>query len=59
MSEISPEERGERLRAGEDDLLVLDIRHEEEYDDWHIPDTVDVYDEPTDPELDSDDRAAK
>ena len=50
MSEISPETLGERLQADEDGLLVLDIRHEEEYDDWHIPDSVnvDVYDELTD-----------
>ncbi|MFA9518660.1 MBL fold metallo-hydrolase [Halopenitus sp. H-Gu1] len=49
MSEISPERLGERLQAEEDDLLVLDIRHEENYDDWHIPDSVnvDVYDELT------------
>jgi glyoxylase-like metal-dependent hydrolase (beta-lactamase superfamily II) len=47
MSEISPETLGERVQAGEDDLLVLDIRHEAEYEDWHIPDSVnvDVYDE--------------
>ncbi|WP_433634388.1 MBL fold metallo-hydrolase [Halomicrococcus sp. NG-SE-24] len=46
MSEMSPEALGERLHANAD-LLVLDIRHEEEYYDWHIPDStnVDVYDE--------------
>ncbi|WP_049986170.1 MBL fold metallo-hydrolase [Halobellus rufus] len=46
MSEISPAELGERSRV-DDDVLVVDIRHEEEYDDWHIPDSVnvDVYDE--------------
>ncbi|RBI58601.1 MBL fold metallo-hydrolase [halophilic archaeon] len=46
MSEISPEALGEQLHA-DNDPLVLDIRHEEEYDDWHIPDStnVDVYDE--------------
>ena len=50
MSEISPEKLGERLQVDEDDLIVLDIRHKEEYDDWHIPDSVnvDVYDELTD-----------
>lgn len=47
MSEITPETLSERLQAGEDDLLVLDIRHEAAYNDWHIPDSVnvDVYDE--------------
>ncbi|QLD89582.1 MBL fold metallo-hydrolase [Natronomonas salina] len=50
MSEISPEELDSRLRAGEEDVLVLDIRHEGEYNEWHIPDSVniDVYDELTD-----------
>ena len=50
MSEISPERLGDRLQADGDDLLVLDIRHEEEYEEWHIPDSVnvDVYDELTD-----------
>lgn len=46
MSEISPGKLSERLQAGEDSLLVLDIRHEEDYENWHIPDStnVDVYD---------------
>ncbi|MFB6091566.1 MAG: MBL fold metallo-hydrolase [Haloquadratum sp.] len=50
MSEISPDELGDRLQDDEDDLLVVDIRHQEEYDDWHIPGSVnvDVYDELTD-----------
>lgn len=50
MSEISPERLGDRLQADGDDVLVLDIRHEEEYEEWHIPDSVnvDVYDELTD-----------
>lgn len=50
MSEISPEELGERLEADEDDLLVLDIRHEEDFQNWQIPDSVnvDVYDALTD-----------
>ncbi|MEF8776951.1 MAG: MBL fold metallo-hydrolase [Haloarculaceae archaeon] len=49
MSEIGPETLGERLQTAPDDLLVLDIRHEEDYRDWHIPDSVnvDVYDELT------------
>ncbi|MFA9418302.1 MBL fold metallo-hydrolase [Natrinema sp. HArc-T2] len=50
MAEISPDELGNRLQNDEDDLLVVDIRHEEEYDGWHIPGSVnvDVYDELTD-----------
>ncbi|WP_135825819.1 MBL fold metallo-hydrolase [Halorussus ruber] len=50
MSEITPEKLSDRLQADEDDLLVVDIRHEGEHDDWHIPDSVnvDVYDELTD-----------
>ncbi|WP_276256170.1 MBL fold metallo-hydrolase [Halomontanus rarus] len=53
MTEISPTELGDRLRAGEDesaDVLVLDVRHREEYEEWHVPDSVnvDVYDELTD-----------
>ncbi|QLD86171.1 MBL fold metallo-hydrolase [Natronomonas halophila] len=49
MPEISPERLNRRLRVDGEDVLVLDIRHEEEYDDWHIPDStnVDVYDELT------------
>ena len=47
MAEIRPERLGDRLRADDDDLLVLDIRHEEDFLDWHIPGSVnvDVYDE--------------
>ncbi|MFD1588251.1 MBL fold metallo-hydrolase [Halorientalis brevis] len=47
MSEISPETLSNRLQDDGDDLLVVDIRHEAEYDDWHVPDSinVDLYDE--------------
>lgn len=47
MSEISPEELGEQLQTDENGLLVVDIRHEDEFDDWHVPGSVnvDVYDE--------------
>ncbi|UPV76930.1 MBL fold metallo-hydrolase (plasmid) [Halorussus limi] len=50
MTEISPNELSERLQTDEEDVLVLDIRHEEDYDDWHIPGSinVDVYDRLTD-----------
>jgi len=41
--------RAQRTVAGGDDEgpLVLDIRHEGEFEDWHIPGSVnvDVYDE--------------
>ncbi|WP_137283827.1 MBL fold metallo-hydrolase [Halorussus salinisoli] len=47
MTEISPNELADRLQADEEGLLVLDIRHQADYDDWHVPDSVnvDVYDE--------------
>jgi len=53
MAEISPTELSDRLRDGDDeseDVLVLDIRHRDEYDEWHVPDSVniDIYDELTD-----------
>jgi glyoxylase-like metal-dependent hydrolase (beta-lactamase superfamily II) len=50
MQEITPDELGEQLRDGDDGPLVLDVRHEAEFEDWHIPDSinVDVYDELTD-----------
>ncbi len=53
MADISPEHLGDRLRAGDEDLLVLDIRHASDFENWRIPDSrnVDVYDELTnDPE---------
>ncbi|WP_440008394.1 MBL fold metallo-hydrolase [Halomicrococcus sp. SG-WS-1] len=47
MTAVAPDELSAHLQADEDDVLVLDIRHQEDYDDWHIPDSVnvDVYDE--------------
>lgn len=47
MPEINPEELAERRQAADDDLLILDIRHRDEYEDWHIPGSIniDVYDE--------------
>ncbi|UVE52005.1 MBL fold metallo-hydrolase (plasmid) [Haloferax larsenii] len=47
MSDISPEELGEQLQTDENGLLVVDIRHEGEFDDWHVPGSVNVnvYDE--------------
>jgi rhodanese-related sulfurtransferase len=50
MQEISPKELSEQLQNGGGDPLVLDIRHEADYEEWHIPGSlnVDVYDELTD-----------
>lgn len=46
MSEIAPDELSRRLQAAGEDVLVLDIRHQEDFEDWHIPGStnVDVYD---------------
>jgi glyoxylase-like metal-dependent hydrolase (beta-lactamase superfamily II) len=46
MQEISPAELGEQVQDG-DGPLVLDIRHEEDFQEWHVPGSrnVDVYDE--------------
>jgi len=50
MQEITPEALSEQLRNGDDEPLVLDIRHEADFEEWHIPGSinVDVYDELTD-----------
>jgi glyoxylase-like metal-dependent hydrolase (beta-lactamase superfamily II) len=53
MQEISPDQLGEQLQDPNADPLVLDIRHEADFEAWHIPGSinVDVYDELTeDPE---------
>ena len=49
MAEIRPDELSHRLQSDGSDLLVLDIRHEDEFNEWHIPNSlnVDVYDELT------------
>ncbi|MFW5934926.1 MAG: MBL fold metallo-hydrolase, partial [Halolamina sp.] len=46
MTDVDPDELSARLQA-DDDVLVVDVRHESAYDDWHIPGSVnvDVYDE--------------
>lgn len=50
MRELSPEELSERLHDGDGEPLVLDIRHEEDFEEWHIPGSrnIDIYDEVTD-----------
>ncbi|WP_123538419.1 MBL fold metallo-hydrolase [Halosimplex salinum] len=53
MQEIPPDELSERLQDGDGEPLVLDIRHREDFEEWHVPGSrnVDVYDELTnDPE---------
>ncbi|MCD2200858.1 MBL fold metallo-hydrolase [Halobacterium sp. KA-4] len=49
MQELSAAELGEQVQD-DDGPLVLDIRHEEDFQEWHIPGSrnVDVYDELTD-----------
>jgi rhodanese-related sulfurtransferase len=46
MSTIAPDELSERLDQGTDDILLLDIRHEDVFEEWHIPGStnIDVYD---------------
>ncbi|WP_336000562.1 MBL fold metallo-hydrolase [Halorientalis halophila] len=46
MPEIAPDELSRRLQRDDEDVLVLDIRHGAEFEDWHIPGStnVDVYD---------------
>ncbi len=50
MQEISPGKLSERLQNDDRPPLVLDIRHQDDFDEWHIPGSinVDVYDELTD-----------
>ncbi|MEF8815115.1 MAG: MBL fold metallo-hydrolase [Halovenus sp.] len=50
MQEISPGELSEQVQDGDGDPLVLDIRHEEDFEEWHIPGSIniDVYEELTD-----------
>jgi glyoxylase-like metal-dependent hydrolase (beta-lactamase superfamily II) len=47
MARIAPEEVSERLYGDADDLLLLDIRHDDDFEEWHIPGShhIDVYDE--------------
>jgi glyoxylase-like metal-dependent hydrolase (beta-lactamase superfamily II) len=49
MQEITPEKLSDQLQDGDGGPLVLDIRHEEDFEDWQIPGSinVDVYDELT------------
>lgn len=41
MPTITPQELKQKIDAGEQ-LLVLDVREPFEYDDWHIPDSINI-----------------
>ena len=47
MLEMTLEALSEQLQGGGEGPLVLDIRHEEEFEEWHNPGSLngDVYDE--------------
>ena len=47
MAEITPDDLSVRLEADDDKVFVLDIRHESDYEGWHIPGSIniDVYDQ--------------
>jgi len=47
MQKLPPEELGDQLQNGDDEPLVLDIRHQEAFEEWHIPGSrnIDVYDQ--------------
>ena len=47
MPAITPDDLAERLRDADDDVVVLDVRHPEEFEDWHVPGSrnLDVYEE--------------
>ena len=47
MSEITPEDLNTRLQTDDETPFVLDIRNEDEFEDWHIPgsENVPAYDE--------------
>lgn len=49
MSEITPEELSAQLQNDDSEPLVLDIRYQGDFEEWHIPGSlnVDVYDELT------------
>ncbi|MFW6448203.1 MAG: MBL fold metallo-hydrolase [Halobacteriota archaeon] len=60
MSQVSPQHLSDQLSGDGEGPLILDIRPEEEFEDWHIPNSVnvDVYDELSeDPEVAKDELA--
>lgn len=42
MPTISPEDVTTRHQQGDENLLLLDIRHADEFDDWHMPDSENI-----------------
>jgi glyoxylase-like metal-dependent hydrolase (beta-lactamase superfamily II) len=50
MPEMAPDRLAERVQTDDEDVLVLDIRHGADFEEWHVPDSVNVsvYDELTD-----------
>lgn len=47
MPEMSPDDLDSRLHSGAEDPIVLDIRHAEDFDSWHVSGSrnIDVYEE--------------
>ena len=47
MTDMAPDELNSHLQAKTEKPLILDIRHADDFEDWHIPgsENVDVYDE--------------
>jgi rhodanese-related sulfurtransferase len=42
MSEITPDRGSGRLQTGNEEIRVVDIRNEADFEDWHIPGSVNV-----------------
>jgi glyoxylase-like metal-dependent hydrolase (beta-lactamase superfamily II) len=47
MQQLSPDALAEQVQGSEDGPLVLDVRHQDAFEEWHIPGSLnlDVYDE--------------
>ena len=47
MAAITPEAVAKRLKQGDDDFTLVDIRQEEDFEEWHVPgsENVNIYDE--------------
>ena len=47
MAEIMTDDLSARLESDDEELFVLDIRHKNDFEDWHIPGStnIDVYDQ--------------
>lgn len=42
MPEITPDELNSRLIDEDERPIVLDVRHESKFEDWHIPGSINV-----------------